>query len=325
MVFMGIFLVALGLVILIFTFFDFFHTTLSGRGYWYISAGVNDLLSRLILKNKNKRFFDYSGLIHVLATALTWLLLLTLGSFIINVSSDEMVINAETKRFATLGERFYYTCYLLSTLGIGDYIPGNSLSRILSGILSFSGFILLTTGLTYLLSVVNSVLNKKELALSISTLGADIEEMYVYFSMEEGESIKGKSNVLRQAILQNSSNFLAFPIINHFMTRRRSRATEVQLATLYEVMMVLYSEFPEGSIQRSEIKAILNAVETYLQLGLEDETDYDFDPDRLQEIRLFWPLRGKEYVSNPWKDRTINAALESSGWSWVDVYSLKKD
>ena len=109
------------------------------------------------------------------------------------------------------------------------------------------------------------------------------------------------------------------------MTRKRSRATEVQLATLYEVMMVLYYQFPEGSVQRSEIKAILNAVETYLQLGLEDDTDYDFDPDRLQEARLFWTLRGIEYKNNPWKDRTINAALKSSGWSWVDVYELNEE
>lgn len=321
---MDIVLIALGLLILFFTFFDFFHTTLSGNGFWYISAGVNEALSKVILQNKSRSFFDYSGLIHLLFTVLVWLILLVLGTFIIFISSEMMVVNGESKMPASFIERFYYTCFLLSTLGIGDFVPGNRLSQVLSGLLSFSGFILLTTALTYLLSVVNSVLNKKKLALGISTFGQDLWQLYEYFRNSEENSLNGKSNDLRSAILMNSSNFLAFPIINHFMTRNRDRATEVQLAALYEVLMVFGDEYPEGSWQRAEIKVILNALEAYLNLGLESEEDFDFNPDRLAELRLFWSVRGKNYTNNPWRDRVINASLKSAGWSWEEVYRLKE-
>lgn len=321
---MEFFLIALGLVVIFLTLFDFFHTTLSGKGYWYISAKVNTFLSRIILSNKSKFFFDYSGLIHVLTTAFVWLALLVLGTYIVFISQDSMVVDAETNLPASPLERFYFTCYVLSTLGVGDYIPGNSLSRVLTGILSFSGFILLTTGLTYLLSVVNSVLDKKELSLTISTLGKDLVDLYKYFEMEDGAHISRKSDSLRQAILKNSSNFLAFPIINHFMTRNRDRAAEVQLASLYEVLNVLKDEFAEGTVAHIEILTILNAVESYLQLGLEDEEDFEYNPDKLKEVRLFWPLRGKIYNNNPWKDKSINAALKSAGWSWQDVYSISE-
>lgn len=318
------FLIAIGLVIIIFTLFDFFHTTLSGKGYWYISAKVNTILSRIILSNKSRFFFDYSGLIHVLTTAFTWLALLVLGTFIVFISQETMVIDFETGRPANLIERFYFTCYVLSTLGVGDFIPGNEISKVLTGILSFTGFVLLTTGLTYLLSVVNSVLDKKELSLTISTLGEDLVDLYKYFEMEDGDRISKNSDSLRRAILKNSSNFLAFPIINHFMTRHRDRAAEVQLASLYEVLNVLKSEFAKETVAHTEILTILNAVESYLQLGLEDEEDFDYDPHRLEEVRLFWPLRGKEYNNNPWKDRSINAALKSAGWSWQDVYHISE-
>lgn len=233
-----------------------------------------------------------------------------------------MVINGNTKVPAGLVERFYYTCYLLSTLGIGDFVPGNTLSRILSGLLSFSGFILLTTALTYLLSVVNSVLSKRKLAMGISTLGNNLSALYEYFDSNEGNSLKDKSNDLRDIILKNSSNFLAFPIINHFMTRQRSRATEVQLASLYEVLVVLREEYPRGTIQYWEINAIITAVESYLNLGHKFDDKFDFDPDKLRELRLFWSARGKKYENDPRKDQLINATLKSSGWSWEDVYQL---
>ncbi len=53
-----------------------------------------------------------------------------------------MVVNGTTGMPAYKTERFYYTAYVLSTLGIGDFVPGNDHSRVITGILSFSGFIL---------------------------------------------------------------------------------------------------------------------------------------------------------------------------------------
>jgi len=86
------------------------------------------------------------------------------GTFIIFTSGEEMVIHGTTSLPADKTERFYFTGYILSTLGVGDFVPGNDTSRVLVGILSFTGFILITTGLTYLLSIVQAVLKKKELA-----------------------------------------------------------------------------------------------------------------------------------------------------------------
>lgn len=317
---MEITLFIFGFIIIVFTFFDFFHTTLSGRGFWFISATINKFLSRAILKNQNRHVFDYSGLLHVLITALCWLLLLVIGTFLINISYESMVVNGETKLPAGTVERFYYTCYLLSTLGIGDYAPGNDLSRITSGILSFSGFVLLTTALTYLLSVVNSVLSKKQLAFSISALGNDIGDLYNFLQLEEGSAVNEMSGELRGSVLKNASNFLAFPIINHYMTREKSQSAEVQLARLYEVLMVLRNEYDEKSLEGAKVENILRSVERYLSLGVGNQNRFEHDPDELAKLRQFWALRGKEFQQNPAKDEDINHILKSAGWSWKDVY-----
>src|SRR6056297_2390090 len=151
-----------GLVIIVITFLDFFHTTLSGRGFGFISGKLNRFLNVLILQNRSRSIFKFSGFIHLIMTSFVWLALLFLGTYIIFTAGNEMVINSTTHLSATNTQRFYFTGYLLSTLGIGDFIPGNETAQVIAGILSFSGFVLITTGLTYLLSVVQAVLGKKE-------------------------------------------------------------------------------------------------------------------------------------------------------------------
>lgn len=310
----------LGILILIITFFDFFHTTLSGNGFWYISGNLNKFLSRLILANKNKKFFDYSGLIHLLLTTLCWLILLIFGTYLIFISDEKMVLNAQTKLPADLIERFYYTSYLLSTLGIGDFTPGHNFSRVLSSALSFSGFILLTTALTYLLSVVNSVLSKRQLALTISTLGEDITELYNFFELESSSALTDKSGDLRQLILKNSSNFLAFPIMNHFMTRKKSRSAEVQLASLYEVLMVLQTQYEKKTVEYAKIDKVIKAIDAYSSMGLSKEDDFENDEYNLAELRQFWTRKKLKFQQDSKRDQQINASLKSAGWDWDDVY-----
>ena len=232
-----------------------------------------------------------------------------------------MVVESSTYVPATYVERFYFTCYLLSTLGIGDFVPGNNTSEILAGILSFSGFILITTGLTYLLSVVNAVLNKKELSLSISTLGGDVEEMYDFFKREDDLSyLMSNSSDLRQQILKNSSSYLAFPMVNFFLTRDREFSVVVQLARLYEVLIVLRMEWKENTKQYAKICSIIKAIEYYLKLGLEEPVKARDCEEKLNTLRSFWRSKGHVYKCYTIRDRQLTASLQYAGWEWDDVY-----
>ena len=319
-------MLGLGFLVLGITFYDFFHTTLSGNGYWYISGTVNKWLSKLILTKKSRSFFDFSGLIHLLMTTLCWLVLLVGGAYLIFTSQEYMVIDSQTNVPADLMERFYYTCYVLSTLGIGNFVPGNKLSEFISGVLSFSGFILLTTALTYLLSVINSLLDKKKLAFYIYTMGSDIEELYRFFTVDDSLStFTQKSSDVRQLIISNSSNYLAFPIVNHFLTRKRSHSVEIQLAGLYEVLMVLRSNFPEKSEQQASIDSVIRAIENNVDMGLTIADNYEYNEQELYHLRSFWNKHGEDYEQDTVKDKKIGASLYSAGWSWKDVFMFNSD
>lgn len=277
-----------------------------------------------MLQIKDRKLFRYSGVIHLLVTTFLWLAIMFIGAFLVFTSGEQMVVDGTTGLPATRIERFYHTGYVLSTLGIGDYVPGNNLSRILTGILSFSGFVLITTGLTYLLSVINSVLSKKQLSFFIATIGDDVEEIFTYMKkQEELSSLVTDASDLRQQILQNASSYLAFPIVNYFLSKDRNSALILQLASVYEVLMILKLDWNKNSIQHEKICSIINAIEKYLDLGLEDSDKGEYDPEKLKTLRSYWKKHGYNYQNNPKTDEQLSSSLQYAGWSWDEVYRLK--
>lgn len=316
--------IAIGFIIIVLIFLDFFHTTLSGNGFGIFSRVINQLINRLILQNRNRKIFLYSGITHLLVTTFLWLSFLVLGAFIIFTAGEEMVVNQTTGLPATKVERFYFTAYVLSTLGIGDFVPGNDHSRILTGILSFSGFVLITTGLTYLLSIINAVLSKKQLAFFISSMGKDVEEIYNFFkNQDELSSLISDASDLRQQILKNSSSYLAFPMSNYFLTKNHDSALIVQLARLYEVLMIIRLDWDKSTVQYNKVTSTICAIEKYLELGLESPEAGEYSRDKLLTLRSFWKQYGYNYNEEEFTDKQFNSSLQYAGWNWEEVYKLR--
>ncbi|NJY63892.1 two pore domain potassium channel family protein [Salinimicrobium sp. CDJ15-81-2] len=315
--------IVIGLTIILFTYLDFFHTTLSGNGFGIFSRIINQILNRVIIQNRSRVIFKFSGLSHLLVTTFLWMLLLFIGSYTVFNAAEEMVVNATTGLPATHSERFYFTGYVLSTLGIGDFVPGNDTSRVLTGILSFSGFVLITTGLTYLLSVINAVLNKKQLSFLISTTGKDVEEIFNFYKQQEDlEYLISNAGDLRQQILQNASSYLAFPMVNYFLSKMQESALILQLARLHEVLMVIRLDWKDETVQYKKITVILKGIEKYLELAIEKPNAASHNAEELKTCRSYWMkydyyLEGKQSI-----DQQFTSSLKYAGWNWKEVYKL---
>ncbi len=318
--------IVIGLTIIVFTFLDFFHTTLSGNGFGIFSRIINQLLNRIMIQNRSRTIFKYSGMTHLLMTTFLWMLLLFLGVYAVFNAAEEMVVHSSTGLPANHPERFYYTAYVLSTMGIGDFVPGNDTSRILTGILSFSGFILVTTGLTYLLSVINAVLNKKQLSFFISSMGKDVEEMFQFYKVQEDlEDLVSNAADLRQQILQNASSYLAFPMANYFLSKKHESALIVQLARLYEVLTIIRLDWQEDSVQYKKISAILQGITKYLELAIEEPDAAKHREDELKTLRGYWMKYGYYVPCNDQMDKQFTSSLKYAGWDWKEVYKLDSE
>lgn len=315
--------IIIGLGIIVFTYLDFFHTTLSGNGFGIFSRIVNQILNRIFIQNRARTIFKFSGLTHLLVTTLLWMLLLFIGTYTVFTAGEEMVVNGTTGLPATHPERFYFTSYVLSTLGVGDFVPGTDASRILTGILSFSGFILITTGLTYLLSVINAVLNKKQLSFLISSMGKDVEEIFNFYKQQEELSdLISNASDLRQQILKNASSYLAFPMANYFLSKNDESALIVQLARLYEVLMILRLDWKENSVQFKKLTVIINGIDKYLDLALEEPDAVKHDEEELKTYRSYWMKYGYYFKKDEKIDKQLTSSLKYAGWNWKEVYKL---
>lgn len=254
------------------------------------------------------------------------MLLLFIGAYTVFSADEEMVVNGTTGLPATHPERFYYTSYVLSTLGVGDFVPGNDISRILTGILSFSGFILITTGLTYLLSVINAVLSKKQLSFFISTMGKDVEDIFNFYKQQEDlENLISNAGDLRQQILQNASSYLAFPMANYFLSKSHESALILQLARLYEVLTVLRLDWKEDTVQYQKVTVVLNGIEKYLELAIEDSDAAKHQEEELKTYRSYWMKHGYYFENKKKVDQQFTSSLKYAGWNWKEVYKLKEE
>lgn len=302
-------------------FLDFLKTTLSTNGFGYISGFVNKVVTKGVLKTQNKKIFKYSGLLHLLSTFFVWLSLLFLGTFLIFSSNEGMVVESTTGAEAGLLERFYFSSAILTTLGIGDFIPGTDFTQLLASLLAITGFIMLTTGISYLISVLNGVNQKKSLANYINGMGVSLDEIYEYAAIKGGESnLLNQSSQLRSMIISFTSQHWALPIIHYFFSTEKSFSVAVQIARLYEVLNAMSFNYKNGSVQKAQIRIIQKAIDYLLRMSLNNNINKKFKQAELQKYRMSWKYMDEIAHIDKENDQRMDAFLKSCGWSWKHVY-----
>ncbi len=332
---MGFHLFVIGVIIIIAVFIDFFYTTLSGNGSGFLTKYFNNLISKIILGLNWKWLRKISGFLHVTATLNLWLILLLVGCFFVFSSNEPMVINSSTDEPASFGSRFYYTCYILSTVGIGDYVPDTSFGQIVTGLLSFSGFILLTTALAYVISITGAVSDKRDLAVAISSMGNNPKGLYNYFTQEEKLSLLfDASPDMRQLLHTFTHNYLSYPMIENYLTNNLTNSEGVQLVNLYEVLRIVFCQ----SEQNEQIKLLplIRSFNYFMKIHMKNEKSHtDYEEKDVNELRVrYWtPILQKEGINLDVTDiqlqdiklENIDSLLASSGWSWTDIYDFEDE
>lgn len=126
-------LLAAGVALLVFAFYDLIKTTL-GQGGGPMTNRVTALVWRLGLvllrRRRAHRLLTVAGVASVLLVLATWLALVWGGWTLIFSSSERAVVWSDSRRPATLPERSRFTGYALVTLGMGDFEPEGGIWKI---------------------------------------------------------------------------------------------------------------------------------------------------------------------------------------------------
>jgi hypothetical protein len=316
-----------GIAILIIILYDFFYTTLSGSGAAFLSKSLSSATHKLTLnleKVFGRKVLDISGMVTNLVLLLMWLLLTWLGLFLVYSYNPE-AIQTSSGKVASSVERLYFTGYVLSTLGIGNFQPTTSFFEILTSLFSFFGFAFFTTAITYLLSVSSAVVHKRSFTLSISELGENPSQIVNrMLKMNSSFSYQQIAN-LQQNLNRNSTYYQAYPVLHFYNDSEDVNSLSINIASLDEALSIMLNSSKFKPLH-GELQLLRDSIDHFLEhLNSRYGRKAGEHPAiNWYDLNLPESLLKEGFPENPdlsERRKVLTALLHNENRNWQDVLS----
>lgn len=310
-----------GIIILLLVIYDFFFTALSGSGAGFISEKVaifSDKLVKLVVKMLGRGVYKVNGLFVNLMILSVWILLVWLGLFLLYSYNPEAIINGNG-RVANIYERLYFTGYVMSTLGIGNFKPISGFFEIVTSCFAFFGFIFFTSSMTYFISVSSALVNKRLLAKSIFNLGESPQEIAnKLISVDSSYSYQQLLN-FQEMIDKHSANHHAYPVIHFYTEAKPEDCLSLNLARLDEALSILIDNKEGGELQE-ELKPARSSLTQFLQ-SLDKRFSNSLPTVKNAVERNSFPYKANILKNEDleYRRRVLEELFKSEGFKWADV------
>lgn len=327
---MSLFLIA-GIILYFAIVIDILQTTLSMQGGGWLTSRFSHFFWKFFLmisgKNGRSKILSRTGYILLISIVLIWVFFLWTSLVLILYGYPGAIIDSTTKIPASFWQIVYYSGYSLSTLGMGDYVASADIWRILTSIYSFTGLILLTMSVTYFIPVLSAVIDQRKLGISLSTLGSSPEEIVITcWNGENFDPLLSKVDKFSDSIIKYSQQHRAYPVIHYFHNNKEKNAIILQLARLYEALLIISYEVKEEFRPGDEtLKPLYVAYENYFEVIAEVthikpvNSDPPFsETGKLSEKKMLGALGSnnkysEEVIGNRKLFKTL---IEQEGWNW---------
>ncbi len=284
---------------------------------------------KLTGRNGKSKLLARAGFYLLILIILIWVSSLMLSLFLLLQSDIDSVVNS-AKIPASALEKLYYSGYILSTLGIGDFTPSNNLWRIITDLYSFTGLILITMSVTYFIPVLSAIIKQRKLGINLSSLGNSPQEIilnawngkdYNFFTLQLLS--------LSDALLEHNQNHKAYPVIHFFHNNDKEHSVILQITRLHEAICILDNYLsPEYSMPKQEISTIKTALNNYIKvigevsnINFRNSSPITPDLNMLKEKNMLMPNSNSfNFSEDVQQDRQFFLALVvNDGWEWKDV------
>tara|TARA_R100000935_G_scaffold35121_1_gene55888 strand:+ start:4597 stop:5595 length:999 start_codon:yes stop_codon:yes gene_type:complete len=332
---MAYLLIILGTVIYLGIVIDILKTTLSMQGGGWITSSFSHLFWNLMLKisgkNGNSKILSHAGFFLLILIILIWVGLLTFSMFLLLQSDIDSIIST-SKIPASALEKLYYAGFVISTLGIGDFLASNNLWRIVTDIYGFTGLILITMSVTYFIPVLSAIIKQRKLGINLSSLGSSPQEIVLNACNGKNyEFFKLQVLNFSDALLEHNQNHRAYPVIHYFHNINKEHAVILQIARLNEALYILEKSLkPEYMPPKLLLTSLRSSLDNYIKvikdvshLKVKNEIPKSSLKNRLKEKNMLEPTIEEIEFSKEIQDnrRVFLSLVEMDGWKWDDVSS----
>lgn len=233
----------LGAVLLAIAVVDLLWTTL------WIEEGAGPLTSRLMVTmwqifrrvgRGRPRTRTLAGPTVLLVSLTTWIALLWGGWTLVFAGGESALIDTLNRGPISWTDRFYFAGYTMFTLGNGDFVPKAGIWQIVTTLASASGMLFITLSVTYVLSVLDAVTQKRSFASNVNGLGSNGAE--IVRTSWNGDEFKGLDvslNTISTELNTLTSNHKAYPVLHYFYSHQASQAPAHQIPALDEALTLL--------------------------------------------------------------------------------------
>lgn len=325
----------LGLSLLIFVMVDLIWTTLFLGGGPMTSRLSNTLWRRLLRRHHDEQDYQLpasAGLWIILLTISVWIFLIWVSWTLIFNMAEGAVVATDSGEPADFWARAYFTGSTLITLGIGDYHPLGTVWRMATIAAAANGFFLVTLAITYLLPLIQAVIQKRQTAAYIASLGETPDDILLNAWTGEGFGrLEDHLVTLAPRLMELGQSHLAYPVLHCFHSSERETAVAPSIAALDEALTMLrHGVDPKVRPDASALFPLRAAITKFLTTvgGVSHQERMDAPPSpSLERLRAHGiPVCGDEGFVRTMDEqadrrRLLVAMVRSEGWSWEALAS----
>lgn len=211
---------------------------------------------------------SYCGSIILIVIASVWNILFVVGFAFVFWPDLGWGIEAGQGQTPTdFGTAFYYSGFNFTTLGVGDLVPNNTVTRLTTILEASLGFATFTVTLTYLLSVLNSLTRRNIFALSLHHRTArkdNAAELLLAWALDNNfcNARADITNMARDLLYLVESHH-SYPILHYFRFEKKYYSlAQMMLVTLDTVTLI------KSALHQKEHRSLINSIAvTELQSG----------------------------------------------------------
>lgn len=263
-----------------------------------------------------------------------WLVLLWAGWSMVFASQPGAVVLADSREPAGLLDVAYFAGVSLFSLGTGDVVAATSSWRAVSVLTVATGLFVLTLSLSYFVSVLAAVSERRVLAVRLTALGASPQDILLTswrdtsFSPYLGTELSG----LAEPVARLTEQHVTYHVLHYFHPRDRRAAAVLGLARLDEALSLLEHAVDPAARPDRVLTAPLRAQVGRLLEVIEEAhrtTPPDDEPPALEIAGLraagvplvrdgvAFSATARAEITE--RRRALAALVASDGWSWTDV------
>lgn len=325
---------AAGAVVLLAVVVDIIWTTL------WVDGGSGPLSARLTTwtwrglrrASDGRKLLSTAGPVILTLTLAMWIGLLWLGWTLLFAGGSPALLSTQTGEPASWTGRIYYVAYTMFTNGNGDYTPASGVWEIASSFTTATGMAFVTLGVSYVLTVLGAVSEKRSFASDVTGLG-DRPESFVRTGWDETEEEFGELGLSLESLANDlgllADKHKAYPVLHYYHSEQPSRASAVAVP-IFDEAMTLIGEGVEPADRPDPVlvESARSSVDTYLEtLGTAfidpaDEVPPAPDLERLRadSIGTVSERAFEETVSElEERRRKLLGIARADAWEWPPV------